>query len=1154
MLSPTVKTTELLTQPANTNVTAFLQSTVEYDVVRLVVNNISTRIVEASAQLPTDDHCKWVMEVIGKGLSFPYSEIETISTCLGIYENWFSEEMDTPQPIKANTKHYTEIFLGQMSMLYTRRVDPCSPQTLIKYAELCLRGLVALRKVSERVSDPETLRRLVVVLMGSIDDVCGPDDNLCTQLPMSKVVDVGIVILYQQFTRLGTTEANIWNFFMRRHSIWVRINEVATNWARYVMLIQTALFKWLYSEVGGDTVEVFVTFNKTTVQTTFKKTYAFRFWLRVLHLVGNLTLIQDNKVFCVVQQGINELILDIINFQSKQPLPNGNDILNIFIDALYQPIHFLDHNKYSEGIIVIVKSTTQIVRKLLETTIFETKHNVKLLKIFQCALLSANMNVVEAAVQLTAGFFNEKTPTFALLYPALNVAINQCVSKSQPNFKECAIKLIEEVQLSIGRERLKYEIPHLGGNNDVITFADVKQKLVDDALQAFENESKSDILKLLIGVFSRFVMDAVETGNVTEMIAKVIKCFTQTNSQLTLLLTTECNDLINFLETLIEYSSFCENPPNALYPLFNFLLTFIDNKKQDAPCYNYGALVNTFVKIYTCCFEIIEPTVFTKCNQTLAVLARNITLERLPQIETFFDARLANCFDDYVLPIMTLQTAIDEVQIRKSFVLNGNDSFEDYIHIYSQNCQILTFIEIPWANNKHTNGVICISRTQYGKKCFFFRYVPDADNEDWGLFLSETAPVLSEQTPLAITETDWKLETPVNVADLVTSAEEDVKTIENSDARLKAPLVITQEFLRKNRTLSKSGMTRLLLRMLDITHITNPFKTTQPTNAIYSVLHELDNMSTKNKVLVDITCETGATKEFVSFVNRLGDVIITDVSKIMKYEDDTVEMVFSTPLITKPREALVPLVHVVWNGTEKPNDETTISILPTTSDLYVLDSITTDVPSQKLVHLSVLPLVIHAMIMRLVRKTILPLNPIIARKDKIVAFHEKTCDVQAFVDVLFTRSWMNKMQNQNFEPKTLFNVSVPEIDLPDPIKVTVIEPVEQKVETPKKRNSLEEKSIAKKHKSLWNRKSSANLKEEKQKEKEEKQREKEKEKEEKQSAKEVKEAKGKDEGSSLIQQRSHTPAMTERSPSPSPRGERKKTTFTGLFKKKDPKK
>ncbi|KAL7720263.1 Ral GTPase-activating protein subunit alpha/beta N-terminal domain-containing protein [Entamoeba marina] len=294
MLSSTIKSTDLLSQPLNTDILKFLPIDVQQLVVRAISNNIIAHQRDVVENFPTDDHVKWVMEVIGTGFSLPFIDIDTISDCLTIYENWFDENEIPPTPIGEKREEYVNVAIGQLSLLFVRRdKQGVSAQIMIKYSDLCNRAFAFLMRLSELNYSTNTLRRIVCVVMAAVDDLC--------------VIEHGIGNFYQLWGILSTQEKDMWDVLMSMHKKWVQVYEVASSWARMVNALQNTLMKCMFVEKTEE-FNFQIHSNKTTITTTFNKKYGLYYYIKMVHMCGNPSNIIDSKVSAVVQQGFYDLI------------------------------------------------------------------------------------------------------------------------------------------------------------------------------------------------------------------------------------------------------------------------------------------------------------------------------------------------------------------------------------------------------------------------------------------------------------------------------------------------------------------------------------------------------------------------------------------------------------------------------------------------------------------------------------------------------------------------------------------------------------------------------------------------------------------------------------------------------------------------------
>ncbi|EKE37256.1 hypothetical protein ENUP19_0247G0014 [Entamoeba nuttalli] len=1031
MLSLTTRTTNLLEQPLNTDLLNFLALDIQKEVIRLITLNVTQRIGEIGKFLITDDHCKWLMETIGKGFSLPLSEIDTISNCLSIYESWFLEEVGTPKPISDNLVGYCDVVVGQISLLFSQREEHIQPQTMVNYAELCLKAVNLLKQLSYKLNNTGTLRRIVCVLIASIDDMCGPIDNLTTTLPMTKVIDESISLLYQFWLQLLPSDNLIWGVFSLFHKKWIRISEVATNWCRYCCSIESSLLKWLFNPLSDGSIHIVFKLNDTTTETDCKEDYGLKFWLRILHCCGNPSSISDNKVFAIVQQGLNDMIMELIGFTSTTPLPNGNDMFNIFVDALYHPIRYMNHNNYSDGITIAIKSTILMFKKMSSITVYHTQHYCKILKIIETCLLSPALVVVEYTIQLLLGVFNEKNQPMALLLPAIVSATSKIISQSNHIFKLSAIRLIAELQLSIGKERSDVVIPTINKfqeNENSITYGGIKKELFSIALSAFEKEiTKGENLLENIKVIGKFIIDAANESSIEEVINKTISFFIKSNEQLKILLNTSSMDVIDFIEIIIEYSSLIENQANDLIPLFEFLLTFIESNTSGTSWKNLHQLVGTFAKLYCICFEVIPSSMFSRCNIMFSRWCQSIPPNRTEDGNTIFDVRLLNCFQQYVLPFVPLKTTIDELQMKQIFTNKGINHFDEYIHLYYKNDSILSFIELPWMRTSETKSLLLICRNYYGKQCYLLNML--LETKEWTLLLDNSTPSPYEPIIPSIEQASWNKTCSENIEPLLTELKKDVESRKDNDSRLTIPSTITEKSLNNQNILSQSGLCRILLKTLGITSFENKYQTLLPTDEVFAITKKIDSVSTKNNVYVDIINSNNYSHEFITFINGLGNVFEKQTGEQeLKYIDDQYIIYFGNDVLSKSSYPNTSQIQIRWNtplDTESTNLQ--ISITPTNSDLYVIESTIPlfTLEKKQLINFSCLSNIVREAILSHSRRTTKLLTPLLMRKESFDELLNLKTDTLPFLDCLFDKNQIIAIKDLGFNSIDKFSNIIP---------------------------------------------------------------------------------------------------------------------------------
>ncbi|KAL7720679.1 Rap-GAP domain-containing protein [Entamoeba marina] len=1021
MLSTTILNTQLLQQPLNTDLLKFLEIDVQQLVIKAITTNLITHQTKIIYNLHTDEHVNWVMEVIGAGFSLPLTDIDTISDCLTIYDNWFNDESLTPYPVADRKEEYARIAIGQISLLFVRRHDQnTSLNILAKYADLCDKALVFLMKATECIDSSilhnnETLKRIVCVLLAAVDDLCGPMDCLCNSLPMSRVVEHAIGCFYQLWAVWSPTEKEIWNVVLEMHKKWIQVYEVASTWSFMVNTLQNSLMKCIFIE-KGDSFTVEIQNTTISISQTFGKEYGFYYFIKMLHMCGNPINILDGKVSAVVQQGFNDLVNNMIEICNNPSTPDGNDLFNIYIDPLFHMIKYQNHDKFVDAVCVSIKSLVSIYINLSEKTYFKNEYTIKVIKAIECGLLSSSLKVTECTIQVIHGLFNEKTFEMTLLLPSLLFAVTNCSNHSNTTARLSTLQLINEFITISCKGRSSNTIPTLR-KDSLVSYENVWNQMLNHTLQVFQVERNPENLKELIKIMSKLILDGINCEDIDKTFINISSNFVMYEHQLTTLLEQYHSELVDFLKILLNSSSKCTDPYEVILPIFNFLLDFIEKNMDNKEIHNVHILVGTFSEYFIKCFDHLSLERLLVCCDVMNYVFSQLETKKTEESKIFFDLKLINAMKKYGIPINDLLTPIDEICLMNIFNQYPNYKYESYVHLFESQNSILTFVELPWLQTDDLKSVIIIIRNSYGKQCY--QLTLQNKEIEWVICDTQNDFASYEKNQTESYQVKWDTKSEFDITNVINKLDKTLSEKKESSPTLKKPTNINYQTLTKQQTFSPSIVCRMLVNFLNYTEIDNVIKVLPNTLEVLKSLQLLDSISTKHHISVDINNKTKPTKEFVMFINELGRVIqYNNGNQVLEYDDDPFYYLeFKTDTLQSTKTDTKSLIQIHWDQPLKESDNFQISIIPTISDLFV---VSTNYPvstleKTQLIHISTLPFIIKESIISYYRRTFELLTPLKNRENAIKEIVSNSVKCLPFIDVLFSSDVITGLNESGFK-------------------------------------------------------------------------------------------------------------------------------------------
>ncbi|KAL7720264.1 Rap-GAP domain-containing protein [Entamoeba marina] len=693
------------------------------------------------------------------------------------------------------------------------------------------------------------------------------------------------------------------------------------------------------------------------------------------------------------------------------------------MDSLFHPIKYLDHNHYTDAVSCAIKSLTSIYQKLSDKTLYRKEYLVKVTKAIECGLLSNCLKVTECTIQSIHGLFNERAFEFNILLPSLLCAVTNCSTQSGTVERLSAIQLIHEFMPIIGKGRSSNIIPTLQKDTS-ISYEDVWSKLLYLTLQSFKNERNSDILKELIKIISKFIIDGAFSGgeNVDTIFISISNLFVDNEYQLETLLGQSHEDLVDFLEIILSHSAICKDSPKSILSVFDFLLKFITKNVDNKQTRNLNSLYNVFSGYFIKCFDQLSlERLKMSCNVLNQVFSM-LDSSRTEDSSSFFDFKLMNAIKQFALPITPLQTPIDEICLVNEFSQHTKYNYEEYIHIFQKGKSIFTFIELPWLQVNEEKSVILIIRNPYGKQCYHSKL---RQNEmEWTLHevTEEFEPFIKDVLPQH--QVVWDSKSEFDISSVVNKLDKTLTECKRSSASLTKPTIINYQSLEKQQTISPSITCRMLINCLSYTDISNTLRVLPNTKQFLQSLQLLDSIPTKHIISVDIINQTKPTTEFVSFLDTLGTVIQTnDKEQKLAFDESFFRIEFNSPLLKTTEKKMSSQVQLYWNEPLQQTDEFNISIIPTVSDLFV---VSTNCPSStleqtQLVHLSTLGPLIREAIISYSRRTTEPLKPLKNRQNVIEELVTKRNACLPFVDTAFSNATIESLNNIGFKQLEVFS-------------------------------------------------------------------------------------------------------------------------------------
>lgn len=222
------------------------------------------------------------------------------------------------------------------------------------------------------------------IMVGVIDDVVNARNH--------SIIAEAINFFNEIWILFNSDSTELWGVLSKRYPQWISNSSVSSVWTESTKMLQSHVLNDLDSTcVNAITLKL----GESEMTVNFSSLSLFIFFMRFLHLIGNPSNIQNTDIHSSALAGISDLVSQMLRTKL-----NGNDVLRIYGDILYQTVIFQNHMLYSTSVTIALYTFTSIIISKCQSTTFSKRAIAQLYSILSCSLTSPCQAVVHTAIDI----------------------------------------------------------------------------------------------------------------------------------------------------------------------------------------------------------------------------------------------------------------------------------------------------------------------------------------------------------------------------------------------------------------------------------------------------------------------------------------------------------------------------------------------------------------------------------------------------------------------------------------------------------------------------------------------------------------------------------------------------------------------------------
>ncbi|KAL7717972.1 Ral GTPase-activating protein subunit alpha/beta N-terminal domain-containing protein [Entamoeba marina] len=1005
MFSLTATHLGLLKQSPSSGVLLPFDSKIQCGLVDLLCKQLFTYTTNIAEICTSDVHCIWVMEVVGAGLGLEIEQQPLISQCIDLYEMWFIRKENVPSPIEDNYLNYLESAVFQLTLVFKHTPSPHQHKI---YEMLCKRVILMFQRLYQVFRSTSIEEKFCKILIGVVEDVVQSQNMI--------VMNNIIRLFYQVWTALNLVDNTVWKTLSKCHYSWVEQLPIASAWKETMIVIQNTVIQLLKKK--SDECSFHLLNNNVSVTSTFKPQDLLKFWLKFMHLCGNICNIQSSEVHLGLVQGIRELVDSLIQTEM-----NGNDIMNLYGDILYQIIKYNNHITYCDSVCQSLLSLIHIFMKKYNSTQFMNIYTCQLYRSLSLCLTSESFDVCIFAIEQYCNIIDTIPPTNTILIADVISAIDKVVKKPAEvtvNIRSISLQLLHKIEFVVTQQRQRIQT--------TLNKFSIAQPMICSIFNICFDMLKVDPVNIddVFIALSRFIIASFykEAINFIEPNVIINKFITSLSKHCNSWLAAASNgnqnkSLLDFMLLLLQYPKYFS--PSVLKDVLLLIESYLEFINEIRPSTN--SVLQVYSSYFTYCyFELNEKELF---NSSL-IIDKLMKIQSCGNVSESFglDIEMISLMDRlYFAKTLHNNDSLNEENLKKEFTKH-DCVFEDYIHVlYLFQKVVISFIELPWKSDK----VIVIIRTRYGKNVFGISYQTYETN--WTLLSQKEVVEDISCGELPITNCNWITNSCFNINKTIPNQQNHLIDLakDMNNGSLQPPISVD----RINPSslcfdsFNHCFITRMLCTVLGYSH---PLKSEMEQFWIVYP-HALNLMLKLNQVKQQ--------KEYVQFLHSLGEIeTIETIGKSsinqMHFESQGNIINYHVDILNDTSDT-IPRALINWGTTTdastKVNEtcELVINIIPTHTELYLIQSNQDEglLLPQQLCSYDMLPDYINSSLLLYSRLSLAPRYTFETRSELLLtigSFIESEYTSVA-VNTLFNKKLIRKTEPFDFKTKSVFDSS-----------------------------------------------------------------------------------------------------------------------------------
>ncbi|ELP87288.1 hypothetical protein EIN_095450 [Entamoeba invadens IP1] len=908
----------LLTPSNETDVLSIFESKTQSGIVGLVCADILKNKENLNKFFLSKSHTTWLLEVIGAGLQLNLSDSTIITQCIDLYEKWFVKNENVPDTINTNRAAYLEECLLQLTLIFSH--EPKVAEYPI-YETLCMKTLKIFEFLYPSIRTTKIENVFVRALIAVAENV------FCSKNTI--ILNETFKFLNVVWTCFSSKENELWDILKKCYVNWITNKTVALIWKDTMISLQNSLVEVLTSQ--SDEHVITTQINQVDYTVTFTSTYLLTFYLKFLHITGNLCNVENADVHHRLILGIGKLVDGLL-----KTVLSGNDIMRIFCDILYQTVVYKDHRTFTESVLDSISIFVTIFLTKKES--YDMNYLYKTQSALSKCLTSINLDINIGTVEHLINLFNVRPELSSMLSGDIMFSLCRIAKEAAPTpqNKKNILTLLQQIQMIFTprRDSLQQNTVSLLQQAIDVVFSIIK----------IDPEHCDDVFVTMNRILVSIVSLDNKGMNVNKFLNLFVKEFDNNSGTWLLQISQMGNPLCEFLKNILAYKESVDF--TILKDIFTIMQKRVmENSEEPQKVEN---LLSVFSLFYSVCLPQLshEQLLFTNAilDKVIKTIQNDSTLA-----EFDFDIKLQNILYE------TNQKSFLDNQITETFVTKELEkrgfTGNDFIHVYYvfEN-SVISIIEVPWYEK-----VIVILRNRYGKAVYSF--LMDDENEEWKM---GNIPVGEEREVKALKTISpkWIKSGENEVDEIEKMRNENNKTQYGGmgNGKLQLPFVVCEKTWKEMNcdVLNPCFRQRILSSVLNYNHMTNsPVEELVSNEELFKELGRLDGTSCLREFDVIVKAEQ-ATHEYLEFVGNLGvleTVKENDTQRTeLRYLSDGVLVNYHVDILNtnnnRFRDMRETDVLISWGcSSDKCSDQSqdnslecglTITITPTTSELYMV--------------------------------------------------------------------------------------------------------------------------------------------------------------------------------------------------------------------------